>query len=469
MVEQTEKTYYDKANEEFEALQEIDRIGFLEKFDFRDIEKIEDARILNKFRTIWLAHVNVNNEKVESEEEKMEKIKVAMRSSYETIIQVLKQYVDLKEEYYSLVATWIIGTYFYDKFPTYPYLFVNAMRGSGKSRLLKLVAALSRGGIVLSSPTEAVLFRMPKKTTLCIDEFEGINRKGNEGIREILNASYKRGGKVRRMKQRKTATGTEQVIEEFETYKPICIANIYGQEEVLADRCITMILDKSQKEDIMHLIEDFEEDFLIKFAQSQLSTFLVYECMFNGVQKGIKKWNLWVKMKQPTYIHIHTLTTLPTQPTQEEIEITAEDKEMFDKIYATKINGRNLELFFPLMYVAKYISEEVFDIFVNIAGELTKEKKKEEMMESKDVCLIDFVSQFQQDFRDDYKKIKFLTDQFKTFINYTEVRDNPWLNEEWLGRALNRLGLIVDKRRQRGGIEVTLNIPKAIEKMRSFK
>ena len=52
------------------------------------------------------------------------------------IAQILKT---LKEEYYDLVAVWIIGTYCMPGFETYPYLFINAQKGSGKTRLLKSI------------------------------------------------------------------------------------------------------------------------------------------------------------------------------------------------------------------------------------------------------------------------------------------------------------------------------------------
>jgi len=72
---------------------------------------------------------------------------------------------------------------------------------SGKTRLLKIIASLTKGDI-LSSLTEAILFRT--KGTLCIDEFEGIIRKGNENLRELLNTAYKKGTKVKRMIKKKS-------------------------------------------------------------------------------------------------------------------------------------------------------------------------------------------------------------------------------------------------------------------------
>ena len=133
---------------------------------------------------------------------KNDKFEAMIKDSYYLVIDILKKYCDLPEKYYKLIALWIIGTYFHDEFPTYPYLFLNAMKGSGKSRLLKLITYLSKDGCMLNSITEAVLFRT--KGTLGIDEFEGITRKGSEALKELLNSAYKKGILVKRMKKKKS-------------------------------------------------------------------------------------------------------------------------------------------------------------------------------------------------------------------------------------------------------------------------
>jgi len=297
-------------------------------------------------------------------------LKQLLGKTYEDIIEVLKEYADLREEYYPLIAVWIIGTYFHDSFSTYPFLFLNAMRGSGKTRTLKLIIAMSRTGEILTNVTEAVLFRYPKGSTLGIDEFEGLMRKGNESVRELLNASYKKGGKVRRMKQKKTPEGTEQVVEEFEPYKPICMANIWGMEEVLGDRCITLILEKSNKPDIMRILEDFDTKPQIKVIKMALSEILVSLCSYFSVEGVVEKWNKYIKQK---YTTLYTLTTQTTQTTQ----TTPEDMlDMFNRIDEIGINGRNLELFFPMMLISKMIGDSVFKCILEVANKLNKEKER---------------------------------------------------------------------------------------------
>jgi len=428
-----------------------------------DKKKISDYDILREEVTDGLVRLP---EDLDGEVLKVnsDKIRIVLGEAYEKVISVLKRYVDLREEYYPLLTTWIIGTYMHKSFDTYPYLFINAMRGSGKTRVLKLIEALANNGELISSLREAVLFRDCKNKTILIDEFESIMNKENQALRELLNAGYKKGNKVKRMKKVRKGDGEDYEVETFEVYTPICMANIWGVEEVLADRCITLILEKSNNSTVLRLIEDFDTIPEIKWIKKVFLNNLVQLCSYFGVQSVKTKWNCFIINKYTQT----TLTTLTTQTTLENdsISLTQSDLDMFNKIDLTGINGRNLELMLPLLLTARIIGDSVFDNLLEVASTLTKERKKEEMTESRDVMVFDFVSQ--QQFVNDFTSIKDLTYKFRQFIGNEEGEDK-WVNDKWFGRALKRLSLIVDKRRLRYGIEVRLDISKAIEKMGMFR
>ena len=59
---------------------------------------------------------------------------------FKKIKAILKEYMDMEEQQYNLISLWIIGTYIHKQFPAYPYLFFNAMKGSGKTRILKIIS-----------------------------------------------------------------------------------------------------------------------------------------------------------------------------------------------------------------------------------------------------------------------------------------------------------------------------------------
>ena len=394
---------------------------------------------------------------------------------YEDIISILKNYVDMKEEYYDLIATWIIGTYFHKQFNTYPYLFINAMRGCAKTRTLKLITKLSWNGDLLTSIREAVLFRCAGEGTMAIDELEGIMKKENDGLRELLNAGYKKGIKVKRMRKKRSIDGDQQVVEEFEPYTPIIIANIWGMEEVLADRCITIILEKSTNSVVTKKAEDYDNDILIESVKNNLNLLkninLVQLCSYFGENNIYTEWNNYINMK---YNYTHTYNTYTTQTTQTTAPIIENKKnvvtkfkqeEFFNKIDATEVNGRNLELFMPLFIVAKIISDDIFEKILVFAKELTKQRKSDEMTESRDVMLLQFIMLQESN---NFLKVIELTEGFRRFVHDDE-HDYKWVNSKWLGRALKRLNLIIDKRRLGQGIEVILDTEKAKEKLKVFQ
>ena len=376
-----------------------------------------------------------------------EEAKELMQESYDLIIKMLKKYCDLNEDYYPVIACWIIGTYFHDKLPTYPYLFLNATKGSGKSRTLNLIVTLSKDGKMLNSIRESTLFRT--KGTLAIDEFEDIGRKGFENLRELLNSAYKKGISVIRMKKVKTQEGEEQVAEEFEVYRPLLIANIWGMESVLGDRCVTLVLERSDKKHITDLIEIFgEEKETIKIKENMEKC---SKCSFMFSWELYKEWNNFVINNNTNYTN-HTNYTNYTNYTN-----------LFKKVKFTGIGGRDLELFFPLIMIANQISDEILNKTTLILSKLHLSKKEEEFNENNDVGLVDFISQEPQ--KNTYVSLKDITKNFSEFIQINE----DWLNTKWMGRALKRLALIKEKRRRSYGIEYILDYEKAQEKIKMFK
>lgn len=391
-----------------------------------------------------------------------ESIRLILGESYEEIIQVLDSYMDFPENHKKLVAIWILGTYLHETFPTYPFLFVNAMRGSGKTRLLKIISHLAYGGsgMVSTEPTDSVLYRTPKHHTLVFDEFEGVGSKDKGKFRLYLNASYKSGGVVQRAKKVKKKEEENYEIENFEPYKPIAMANIWGMEEVLGDRCITLVLQKSNDPSKTKKIEDFETNYTIQKIKRTLTNNQCSLCSVYLKKNITTSWN--------NYIDLHyTLNTQTTQTTLTTLEEGLE--EMFEKIDNSEIDGRNLELIFPLLITARALNEDIFCEILEICKTIVKNKKEEEIAESKDVALIDFVANAFDSGKLNFYPIREITNMFKAYLNEVDDIEDKWLNTHWIGRALKRLDLIADKRRMARGNEVTLNISKAQTKLKMFK
>lgn len=402
---------------------------------------------------------------VEASEEEISQARIEMGKAYEDTIQVIESYMDMPVDQIRLVATWIMGTYFHDKFSTYPFLYINAMRGSGKTRLLRLISFMSKGslGEVQTGITESVLFRMPPGKTLVLDECESIGSKEKQILREYLNACYKVGGVVQRMKKDKE--GNYQP-ETFRPYKPIALANIWGIDEVLGDRCISFILEKSNDPAKTRKMEDFEENPKIKEI---MDVFSKNSGLVSFSVVSLRSWNIYIDSRYNRHIYInnnndtkqHNNTTLSQEERRKNILKKEELEEFFNKIHDINISGRNLELLIPLFFVSRYLSEEEFDKLLLFASDLMKQKKDDEFTESRDVLAYEFISK--QETGLGYVPLKELTQKFRIFVG-----DEEWANERWLGRALKRLNLILDKRRVASGRLVMLNIPKALEKIKIF-
>ena len=386
-------------------------------------------------------------------------VKKILLDVYEDIKYIIEKYLEIDQKHTKIIALWIIGTYFHKDFNSFPYLYLNAMRGSGKTRLLNLISAMSWEGTIQNSMTDAVLFRT--KGTLCIDEAEGLGRKGKETLLELLNSGYKKGVIVNRMKKKKTPDGEEQVVESYSVYRPIAIANITGIDNVLGDRCIKIILEKSISEKKTRLVENLLESKIssIKEILSSISQIRCSLCSVVAPQNMYIVWNKYVLHELTTPIYTSTSTTLTTLTTLE---------KNFDLIKSTTINGRDLELSLPLLIVSMWIDgaiglEGIFEEILRILNDISLKKIEEETIENLDISFYDYISQEIEVTH--YVSIQKVTDGFRQFVQ----TNDDWINNKWVGQALSRLKLLIHKRRLGRGIEVRLNYKKAKEKMRMFK
>ncbi|MDO8623299.1 MAG: hypothetical protein Q7R52_03560 [archaeon] len=382
---------------------------------------------------------------------------------YEKIIKILKEYMDIEEQYYSVISIWIIGTYIHKQFPAYPYLFFNAMRGSGKTRMLKIIASLSKNGKVAGCMTEAVLFRTAKNRTLCIDEFESLNAKGNENLKLLLNSAYKKGTTIERLTKRKTKEGEQQIVEEFEVYCPVAMANIWGMENVLSDRCIGIILEKSSKIKITKLIENFENNSRFQEVRGGLKRLTdniredsdIFGDVFN-------KWNFYQKNVVNEVNNVSNVNEVNNVSNFDDIYDIDDLYNIFQKINNTNLSGRDLELFFPVFIIADIIREDVLNSCLETAKRIVQEKRQSDREENKDVKMIEFIAQSNLEGYQDVSKI---VKDFQEFLGEEE----KWINSRGISRGLKRLGLILDRKNTGKLRQVKLNILKAQEKLLMFK
>jgi len=170
---------------------------------------------------------------------------VMVSRGVEQISSEIKRFIKFEKPIdYEILAAWIIGTYFHRLFNAYPFLHLKAPKGSGKSQCLNLLSQLCFNP-VKARPTLAALADTVDalRGTYLIDQADGLNRKGNEDLLDILADSYKRAGGKRRVVNFDKKRGRE--VLEMETYCPKAFASIKELPEDLRDRCFVLNLLRS--------------------------------------------------------------------------------------------------------------------------------------------------------------------------------------------------------------------------------
>ena len=142
------------------------------------------------------------------------------------------------------LALWVLLTYVFRTWPAVPYLHVGGTMGSGKSRVFEILARLVFRPLASSSMTGPALFRTQhdRGGALLLDEAERLRQVNDPAQQEIcamLLAGYKRGGQAVRLEP-VGDYGFRAV--SFDVYGPKALACIAGLPPVLASRCIPILM-----------------------------------------------------------------------------------------------------------------------------------------------------------------------------------------------------------------------------------
>jgi hypothetical protein len=162
-------------------------------------------------------------------------------------------------ETYDLAGVWILGTYLFRAFRYFPYLHLNAEKGSGKTLLMELMSPIAFNGVLLSQPPASTVLKLIKQdsASLFIDEAEGLgsNKSSFSQLRSILKTGFARSGVY--------YSGDEM----YRTYSPKCFAGINVLDDVLADRTITVRMIRKTGYETTEL---YRETPLMRKEQSEL-------------------------------------------------------------------------------------------------------------------------------------------------------------------------------------------------------
>lgn len=166
----------------------------------------------------------------------------------ETLISKLEEYVTsyvaLIDPAYSLpIALWIIGTFCFESFDSYPYLVItSATKRSGKTRLKEMISFACANPLDFAAMTGATMFRAiegKRKPTILFDEAEKLNSEAASTMRSVLNVGYRKGQKVPR-----ALPGGN--LAYFDTYCPKAFVLIGDVYDTLRDRSIVITMRRGE-------------------------------------------------------------------------------------------------------------------------------------------------------------------------------------------------------------------------------
>jgi uncharacterized protein YkuJ len=324
---------------------------------------------------------------------------------FEEVKNCFKWYIEFPQDAdYDLFSLWTIGTYLHPLFRSYPYIYLGGMKESGKTKTLSVLNCLAFNPIFSGNISTSSLFRLIQnaRCTLLIDETERLaNPQRAEDFRSILLSGYKQGAKVYRA-ERDSRDRFEPL--EFETYSPKAIANIRGLEGVLESRCISFVMKRTKSKEIGNREPD-PHDPLWQDVRDHLYLF------------ALKHWR---NIK--------------------------EDYEALKN--TTQLSNREWELWHPILALANFIG--IYKSMIELAEQKANERRIENMTETGEYVLVEVLSEFVQE--DDFYKIKDIKEKMES--KFDELQG--WLTNEWVGRALKRLGFS-EKRRIGTGIEYKLS------------
>jgi len=327
---------------------------------------------------------------------------------YIAIKTAFEMYIEFEDPaIYDFLTLWTIGTYFFHLFNSYPYLYIGGMKQVGKTKLLTLLSLLCHNGIFSNNISTSSAFRLIQsgRCTLLMDETEVLsNPERQVDFRNMLFAGYKKGALVYR-----THKDTLKP-EPFEVYAPKAIANIIGIEDVLEDRCITIIMKRGKNLEIVNKEVPLESEV---WQQMRDQLYVFYLSYFNELGELSEQVNFVVEA----------------------------------------LSERELELWKPILALALFFDKYIPNLSKHIlefAKQKAEEKKIENLTETLEYILVQTLLECVKG--DGFYKVKDIKEAVASCFD-EEVR---WLTTKWVGNCLRKLGF-AEKRRVGTGYEYFLS------------
>jgi len=332
----------------------------------------------------------------------------------------LQKYLEFPddEREYTLISLWILGTYLQPVWFSYPYIGVSGVKRTGKSKLLKFVEMLAFNALFSTNISTAVLYRLIQslRCTILMDEAEALSNKQRKSeLKNILYSGYKKCGFV----YRSSKTAKEKIVpEKFEVFSPKIFVTFEGLEDILTDRSVEIVMIRTDKKEI----SDREID---------------------------ENDPIWTKIRNKLYVFA--------------LENWKKIRELYRSFDEVKeIHSRELELWKPMLVLAKFFGEDVYEKIKGLAIKKIKEKEMREETETMESLLLSVLVEMVVE--DGFYAVVDIQKKIKESFNED-------FSTHWIGKALSyRFGFKESKRLSRPGRPTArrLTVSKVLELARRY-
>jgi len=249
--------------------------------------------------------------------------------------------------WFKVFSYWDLGTYLYMLFEAYPFIENRGIAGTGKSKSMVISSFITfNGGQIMVNPSESTLFRETDEVrgTKYIDEAEKLfiinsrTKQIESDVRvELINASYTKQAKVPRQEK----VGNKFVTKWYSPYSPVQLSSINGLYGATETRAITRITTKSPNTDARGELDPAEDINL----------------------------PIWKEIRDECY------------------RFCLENWKNIQEIYHNfpkdcELKRRDLQIWKPLLSIAKFISLEDYQELLSLAVELSNRRLDDLILET---------------------------------------------------------------------------------------
>lgn len=317
---------------------------------------------------------------------------------------------------YDFFSCFTIYTYFFPIFDSAPVVHLWGPAGSGKTKIMEIMALLCFNPVTSGNITEAGVFRLVegRRGVVLLDESEDLSKseKGHAITNLILNG-YRKGNLIYRIDK----IGKTMFSSHYNVFSPKVIANITGlDKEALVSRAIRVTTSSAKD-----IIKGNRHTSLVKDRAIELRNQLYRVCLT-------------------------------------EYQVILDSKNSLPQF---GLSGRSMEIWEGVLSVANVMQNEVWHNVSTLALESTRSMQAELQAEDPTIELLEHLVEFVKSDRDQF----YPNEQLWSFV--TSRLDGQFSSKRHLSQALSKMGFRSaiqrqDKHTKRGYV---LSNPKIVARL----